>query len=108
MFTFYIYRNYLNTLCCRFEKIKEQLLQHFKKNGCLRRAFSLQSFSLSFLPHLAPPFVASTPNFYLGDPLLSRAFNLSPKKEEHATFVDIEPVCITISHSNFIIREDNL
>ncbi|CAB4035443.1 lysosome membrane 2-like, partial [Paramuricea clavata] len=39
----------------------------------------------------APPFVASTPHFYLGDPLLYQLFNLVPNKEKHATFIDIEP-----------------
>jgi hypothetical protein len=50
---------------------------------------------LYILFHLAaPPFVASTPHFYLGDPLLYQVFNLVPNKEKHATFIDIEPVCI--------------
>lgn len=40
---------------------------------------------------LAPPFVASTPHFYFGDPALSQRFMLTPTKEEHATFIDIEP-----------------
>lgn len=43
---------------------------------------------------LAPPFVASTPHFFNGEPLLSQAFKLAPKRDKDATFVDIEPVCI--------------
>ena len=50
------------------------------------------SITFVYLFNLAPPFVASSPHFYNGDPLLSQALNLAPTKEKHATFVDIEPV----------------
>ncbi|XP_028403821.1 lysosome membrane protein 2-like [Dendronephthya gigantea] len=40
--------------------------------------------------NIAPPFVASTPHFYNAEPYLHEMFNLMPKKEKHATFVDIE------------------
>ena len=52
--------------------------------------------TLKELVYLGPPFIASTPHFYLGDEKLSQVFKLEPKKERDATVVDIEPVCIFI------------
>lgn len=38
-----------------------------------------------------PPIVASFPNFYFGNPLLSKIFKMNPVKTQDETYIDIEP-----------------